>query len=79
MAAMVRTRDSAHTSRAELDVLHHPLHAAEHEIEHLWSLAAEGESAATPVILIGTWIAVVVPLVLAVVGIALVVAYLITR
>jgi hypothetical protein len=41
--------------------------------------SAKGESAATPLILIGTWIALVVPLVALVVGLALLIAYLVTH
>jgi hypothetical protein len=32
--------------------LRHPVHAAEHEVEHLAEVAEEGESAATPLIVI---------------------------
>ena len=53
------------------------LEAAEREAEHLRGIAEEGESGATPAILIGLWIAVVVPLVAAVVALALVATALI--
>jgi hypothetical protein len=32
--------------------LRHPIHAAEHEVEHLAHVAEEGESPATPLILV---------------------------
>ena len=32
--------------------LRHPVHAAEHEVEHLADIAEEGESPATPLIVI---------------------------
>jgi cobalamin biosynthesis protein CobD/CbiB len=59
--------------------IRHPIRAAEHEAEHLRRIVREGESAATPLILIGAWIALVVPLVALVVGLALLIAYLVTH
>jgi hypothetical protein len=59
--------------------LRHPIHAAEREIEHLHDIASEGESPATPAILIGTWVAAVVPLVAIVIALAFTIAYLVTR
>ena len=58
--------------------LRHPLHAAEHEVEHLKEVAATGESPATPAILVVTWIAMVLPLLALVIGLAFGVAYLVT-
>ena len=53
------------------------LEAAEREAEHLRGIAEEGESGATPAILVGMWVAVVVPLVAAVVALSLLAASLI--
>lgn len=57
------------------DALHHPLRAAEHEVEHLLDIVEEGESDATLPILIGTWVAAVVVLVVVLVALALLVAH----
>ena len=51
--------------------LRHPIRAAEREAEHLREVVEEGESAATPAILIGTWLVVAVVLVASVVNILL--------
>lgn len=57
----------------------HPIRAAEYEGEHLRRIVSEGESPAALAILIGTWIAIVVPLVGLVVALALAAAYVATR
>jgi hypothetical protein len=44
------------------DTLRHPLEHAKHEVHHLYEVADEGESAATPLILIATVIVVLVPI-----------------
>jgi hypothetical protein len=59
--------------------LRHPLRSAEREAAHLKDVADEGRSAATPAILIGTWIVVAGVLVASAVGLALLAAYLLTR
>jgi hypothetical protein len=61
------------------NVLRHPIRTAERQAEHLRQVADEGQSAATPVILIATWLVVAGLLVAAAVTLALVVAYLVTR
>jgi hypothetical protein len=75
---------SRHVSRHALDAmaadaLRHPIRAAEREAEHLRDLANEGESAATPLILIATWILVAALLVSLAVTLAFVVAHVVTR
>jgi hypothetical protein len=40
-----------------------PIHSAEHEVEHLREVADEGQSGATPAILVGEVLAVVIPVV----------------
>ena len=57
----------------------HPIRSAEREAEHLREIADAGESAATPLILIGTWIVVAVSLVALAVALATLAAYLIAR
>jgi hypothetical protein len=64
------SRNSAQTRFAT------PVQAAEHEAEHLHQIVDEGKSEATPAILIGAWIAFVVPLVAIVIAIAFGTAYL---
>jgi hypothetical protein len=58
--------------------LRHPLRALSREAWHLRLVVARGESPATLAILIGTWIAIVVPLVALVCGLAFGVSYLVT-
>jgi mono/diheme cytochrome c family protein len=70
--------DEQHVEEQHTDPLRHPVQAAEHEAEHLRRIVDEGKSEATPAILIGTWIAFVVPLVAIVIAIAFGTAYLIT-
>jgi len=60
------------------EVLRHPIRAVEHEAEHLKDVVAQGDSGATPLILIGTWLAVVLPLVALVTGLAFGISYLVT-
>jgi hypothetical protein len=50
--------------------LRHPLRAAERELRHFRDVADKGESAATPLILIATWIVVAALLVSAAVTLA---------
>ena len=59
--------------------LRHPFRSAEREAAHLKDVADEGRSAATPAILIGTWVVVAGVLVASAVGVALLAAYLLTR
>jgi cytochrome c5 len=59
--------------------LPHPIQAAEHEVEHLREVADEGESPATPAILGGGLIAILVPVVAILIGASLLTAYLVTR
>ncbi len=58
--------------------LRHPLHAAGHELGHLEEVARKGESPATLAILLATWVAIVLPLVALVAGLAFGVSYLVT-
>ncbi len=55
----------------------HPLRSAHRELSRLGSVALEGRSAATPLILVGVWLAVLLVLVPLVVAFALLVAYLV--
>lgn len=71
------TRPGPARERRE-DALRHPVQSAEHGIEHLKEIVEAGESVATPAILTATWIAIVLPLVAIVVGLAFGVAYLVT-
>ena len=59
--------------------LRHPLRSAEREAAHLRDVADEGESAATPAILIATWLVFAGLLVASAVSLALLAAYLLTR
>jgi hypothetical protein len=61
------------------DALRHPIRSAEREAAHLKDVADEGESAATPAILIATWVVVAALLVATAVSLALLAAYLIAR
>ncbi len=56
-----------------------PLPVLVREVRDLHRVAREGRSAATPLILVGTWVVVLVPLVSLVVAIALLVAHLVAR
>jgi hypothetical protein len=62
-----------------MGTLRHPIRTAEREAEHLRDVADEGRSAATPVILIGTWVVAAAVLVAVAVTLALMVAYLVTH
>ena len=57
----------------------HPIRSAEHEVEHLREVADEGESAATPAILTGGLLAVLIAIVAILIGVASLAAYLATR
>jgi hypothetical protein len=55
--------------------LRHPIHAAEHEVEHLAEVADEGESPATPLIVIAGISVVVLAIVALLIGLAFLVAH----
>jgi len=55
--------------------LRHPIHAAEHEVEHLAEVADEGESPATPLIVIAGISVVVLAIVALLIGVAFLVAH----
>jgi hypothetical protein len=57
----------------------HPVRAVEHEVEHLHEVVDKGESGATPAIMAGSVLMLVVPLAALVIGVALTVAYFVTR
>ena len=57
----------------------HPIRSAEHEAEHLYQVADEGASAATPAIVYGGVLAVVLPLALIMFGVVSLAVYLATR
>lgn len=59
--------------------LAHPIEAAEHEVEHLVEVADEGKSPATPAILTGGLIAVLIPVIAILIGASFLTAYLVTR
>jgi cytochrome c5 len=59
--------------------LAHPIEAAEQEVEHLAEIADEGESPATPAILGGGLILILLPVVAILIGASFLVAYLVTR
>jgi cytochrome c5 len=59
--------------------LPHPIQAAEHELEHLQDVAEEGKSPATPAILGGTLIVILIPIVALLIGASFLTAYLVTR
>jgi hypothetical protein len=61
------------------DSFRHPISAAEREAVHLYRVASEGRSEATPLILVGTWLVILVPLVSLVIALAILVAHLIAR
>jgi cytochrome c5 len=59
--------------------LAHPIEAVEHEVEHLADVADQGDSPATPAILGGTLVLVLIPVVGILIGASFLVAYLVTR
>jgi cytochrome c5 len=59
--------------------LPHPIQAAEHELEHLQDVAEEGRSPATPAILGGGLILILIPIVAILIGASFLTAYLVTR
>jgi hypothetical protein len=59
--------------------LPHPIRSAEHEVEHLREVADEGESAATPAIVAGGLLAVLIPLALVMIAAVVLIAYFVTR
>jgi outer membrane protein assembly factor BamB len=59
--------------------LPHPIQAAEHEVEHLHDVAEEGKSPATPAILGGTLILILIPIVAILIAASFLTAYLVTR
>lgn len=77
---MGRAPAPTHALRAmTAGTLRHPIRSAEREAEHLREIADAGESAATPVILIGMWIVVAASLVGLAVTLATLAAYLVGR
>jgi len=58
---------------------HHPVAAVEHEVEHLHDVAAVGESGATPAILAGGVIAVLLPLAVVLIGLGFLFYYVVGR
>jgi hypothetical protein len=70
----VRRERPADVTRGD-SVVRHPIHAAVHEAAHLREIANEGESTATPAILIAAVLAFVVPLVAGVITLADLVAH----
>lgn len=67
------------TSHGEDGPFRHSIRAADREVEHLHDIASEGESGATPAILIATWVAAIVPLLAIVIALAFTVAHFATR
>ena len=59
--------------------LRHPVHAAEHEVEHLAEVAKEGQSPATPLIVILAVSAVVLVVVVLLIGAAFLAAHYATN
>jgi hypothetical protein len=57
----------------------HPIHAVEHEVEHLHDVAEEGESPATPAIVGGGVLAFLVPLVAILIAFAFAIYYVASR
>jgi hypothetical protein len=55
--------------------IRHPVHAAEHEVEHLAEVAKEGESPATPLIVILAVAAVALVVVVLLIGAAFLAAH----
>ena len=70
----VQSADDAHEHHVP-----HPIRSAEHEVEHLYEVADDGESAATPAIMYGGVLAVVLPLALIMFGVVSLAVYLATR
>ena len=73
-----RDRGSSRAQAAE-SALAKPIHAVEREAGELRDAAAKGKTSATPAILAGATISVVVPLIAIVIAVALGTAYLVTR
>jgi hypothetical protein len=63
-------RPSRETGRRVAVALRHPFAELERGVSRLLHVAAKGESGATPLIVVATWIVVLVPLVLLTVGLA---------
>ena len=59
--------------------LAHPIEAAEHEVEHLADVADEGESPATPAILGGGLVLILIPVVAILIAASFLTAWLVTR
>ncbi|HUO70613.1 MAG TPA: hypothetical protein VMU39_07535, partial [Solirubrobacteraceae bacterium] len=66
----VQSADDAHEHHVP-----HPIRSAEHEVEHLYEVADDGESAATPAIMYGGVLAVVLPLALIMFGVVSLAVY----
>jgi cytochrome c5 len=74
-----RLVDVVERLQAEEHPLAHPIQAAEHEVEHLVDVADEGKSPATPAILTGGLIAILIPVIGILIGASFLTAYLVTR
>jgi hypothetical protein len=59
--------------------LAHPIDAVEHEVEHLREVAEEGKSPATPAILTGGVLAVLIPVIAILIGACFLIGWLVTR
>ena len=59
--------------------LRHPIHAAEHEVEHLADVAEEGESPATPLIVIAAIALVALVVIVLLIGAAFLAAHYATN
>jgi outer membrane protein assembly factor BamB len=64
---------------AHVHDVRHPIRSAEHEVEHLEEIAQKGESLATPAILAGGLLAILIPIVAILIGAAFLIPYLVTR
>ena len=64
---------------AHVHDVRHPIRSAEHEVEHLEEIAQKGESPATPAILAGGLLAILIPIVAILIGAAFLIPYLVTR
>jgi cytochrome c6 len=74
-----RLADVVERLEADEHPLAHPIQAAEHEVEHLVEVAEEGKSPATPAIVGGGLIAVLIPVIAILIGASFLTAYLVTR
>jgi quinohemoprotein ethanol dehydrogenase len=77
--AETSTRAAAVAGAAHESATRHPVHAVEHEVEHLYDTAEEGESPATPAIVGGGVLAFLVPLAAILIAFAFAVYYVASR